>query len=116
MRTVLELKEVTVRSPTDSNRPVKYRSATNGLLFLHVPCTSSSAGSLSFFDNGEVLTAVQVIFEASVEDTGRLSDDFRRSWDASIVTGLITIPSFPFTKSVPSLLQPSKLPIPEQLN
>ena len=59
---------------------------------------------------------MQVIFEALVEDTGKLSVDIRRSWDASIVTGVIEMPSFPFTKSFPSLLQPSKLPIPEQLN
>ena len=33
MRTVVELIRLTIRSPTDSSRPVKYRSVTNGLLF-----------------------------------------------------------------------------------
>ena len=58
---------------------------------------------------------MQVIFEALVEDTGKLSIVIRRSWDASISTMFITMP-FPFANSVPSLLQTSKLPIPEQLN
>ena len=87
--------------------------------FMHayVPCTCSSAGSLSFFNNGVLVTALHVIFEGLVDDTVTLSVDMRRSCDIStVISDILLMPSFTSTKSTLLRLQARKLPTPVQLN
>ena len=87
MRTVVELMGTTVRLLTESSRPV-YRYMTTCIHYTrkHLPCTSSSTGSLSDIDNTggsirEILmanVAEQVILVvSSIEVTVSLSVDMR---------------------------------------
>ena len=75
MRRVVELTGITVRLLTDSNRPA---NTCNIMVITHyqdypkytymcLPCTRSSAGSLSLLEAGEILTAVHVMLVLSKE-------------------------------------------------
>ena len=119
MRTVVELMETTVRSLTGSNGPVckwsKIIAFTHA--FYTIPCTSSSAGSLSSLDIGSRRKAIHVMFvELLTETTAILNVDIRMlRFSFTGISGVMVTPS-PLSICCPLVYQVKPLATAVQLN